>query len=317
MPACHILVVRLGAMGDVLHALPAVASLKQSFPHSHVTWVIEQKWSALLEGNAFVDRVLSVDRGSLSSLLQVRKQLRERRFDFAVEFQGLFKSALVTALARTNSIYGFDRSQVRERIAALFYSHTIKAKAAHVVDRNLELAQMAGATNVIRTFQIPPGLPEGVLPEGDFVLANPLAGWTSKQWPLENYALLGARLKRELKLSLVLNVPAWHPLDIPDTLVNISELPGLIYATRRAAAVVGLDSGPMHLAAALRKPGVALFGPTDPARNGPYGGSLQVLRCPGAVTSYKRGATIDASMQAITVDAVFESLKSSICCTAN
>jgi heptosyltransferase-1 len=91
--------------------------------------------------------------------------------------------------------------------------------------------------------------------------------------------------------------------------VHTSGLPGLIDATRRAAAVVGVDSGPLHLAAALEKPGLAIFGPTDPERNGPYGGSLQVLRSPRAVTSYKRLAAIDRSMRDVTVDEVFAALE--------
>ena len=303
-------------MGDVLHALPAVASLKQSFPHCHLTWVIEQKWADLLTGNAFVDQVLTVDRTSLSSLLDLRRRLRKNPFDFAVDFQGLLKSALIAASARPNKIYGFSRSQVRERLASLFYSHTAKAKSEHVVDRNLELAQAAGATNVVRAFQVPPGHPEGDLPPGDFVLASPLAGWKSKEWPLENYAALAKRLREELAVALVLNVPT-RDLEVPGAILHVSRLPGLIHATRIATAVVGLDSGPMHLAAALGKPGVALFGPTDPARNGPYGDSIDVLRSAEAVTSYKRRLTIDPSMRAITVDSVFDSLKSRMCCPTN
>ena len=90
---------------------------------------------------------------------------------------------------------------------------------------------------------------------------------------------------------------------------HYSSLPGLIYATRRAAAIVGVDSGPLHLAAALSRPGVAIFGPTDPARNGPYGDSLRVLRTPAAATTYKRGAATDPSMRIISPDEVFETLR--------
>src|SRR5581483_9929801 len=151
--------------------------------------------------------------------------------------------------------------------------------AAHVVDRNLDLAVAAGATSILSSFPLPPGSPEEPLPDGDFVLACPLAGWRSKQWPAEYYTVLATRLRRELGVPLVLNAPpgAIFP-PAPDALLHTSGIPGLIYATRRATAVLGVDSGPLHLAAALSRPGVAIFGPTDPARNGPYGGSLQVLR---------------------------------------
>src|SRR6185503_17140703 len=178
--------------------------------------------------------------------------------------------------------------------------------SVHVVDRSLELAAAAGATTLVHTFSIPPGRPEGDLPEGDFVLASPLAGWPAKQWPLEHYAALAERLRRDLGIPLVLNLPIGA--DVPGTLVHRSGIPGLIDATRRAAAVVGVDSGPMHLAAALAKPGVAIFGPTDPARNGPYGGSLRILRAPGASTSYKRDVAIDESMRRVPPAQVFGSL---------
>lgn len=296
MNTCRILVVRLGAMGDVIHALPAVASLKQSFPHCYLSWTIEARWAPLLAGNPFVDEIIEVDRRSLTSLSELRRKLRSASWDFAVDFQGLLKSALVASIARPERIYGFHRFQVREPLAALFYSRTVKTGAGHVVDRNLELAQGAGAFCTVKAFPIPAGDPEGHLPAGPFVLASPLAGWTSKQWPAEYYAALADLLD----IPLVLNVPPGVNLPCGRAILHESGLSGLIDATRRASAVVGVDSGPMHLAAALGKSGVAIFGPTDASRNGPYGGSLRVLRSPGALTSYKRGDQIDDSMKAIT-----------------
>jgi len=305
-----ILVVRLGALGDIIHTLPAVAALKAAHPHSRLTWVVEPKWAPLLEENPFVDRVLLLRRDSLAGLLASRRSLRETGYDFAVDFQGLLKSALVTFAAHTGRVFGFDSSQVRERAAALFYSRKILSSAAHVVERNLELAAAAGAAANPPIFPIPPGRPEGDLPPGDFVMASPLAGWASKQWPLAHYRALALRLQNELGIPLVLDGPPGAPFgQIDPAVAHYSALPGLIHATRRAAAVLGVDSGPLHLAAALAKPGVAIFGPTDPARNGPYGGSLQVLRSSAAHTTYKRGAAIDESMQQISPGQVFEALR--------
>lgn len=299
----RILVVRLGAMGDIVHSLPAVASLKHSHPGSHLTWAVEPQWEPLLEGNAFIDRIVPLRRQSLRGLFETWRDLRVANYDFAVDFQGLMKSALVASAARPERIFGFHQSQLREPAAALFYSNKTLSRAPHVVDRNLDLAAAAGAANVLHVFPLPPGRPEGDLPPGDFVLASPLAGWRSKQWPIEYYHALAARLLGEVGIPLVLNGPPEAGFQ------HQSSLAGLIYATRRAAAVVGVDSGPLHLAAALGKPGVAIFGPTDPARNGPYGDSLQVLRSPAASTTYKRGACIDEAMQQISPDAVFETLK--------
>jgi heptosyltransferase-1 len=306
----RILVVRLGAMGDIIHTLPAAASLKHSYPGSDVTWVVEPKWAPLLEDNPFVDRVLLFDRRSLAELYRSWRKLHARPYDFAVDFQGLIKSALAATSAHPYRIFGFHHTQVRERAAAFFYSDKTISPAVHVVDRNLDLAAAAGATALTRSFPIPAGRPEGELPAGDFILASPLAGWRSKQWPLDHYETLAETLRRELGIPLVLNLPPGAGMpSFRGSLPNYSGLPGLIDATRRATAVLGVDSGPLHLAAALAKPGVAIFGPTDPARNGPYGNTFRVLRSPGAVTTYKRGDMIDESMQSISPDEVFDALR--------
>jgi heptosyltransferase-1 len=300
-------------MGDVIHALPAVATLKHSFPRGRLVWAIERPWAPLLEGNPFVDEVLEVER-TFAGFFALRRRLRQARFDLAVDLQGLLKSAVVAAASRAEKICGPHQSQARERLAALFYSAKVRTMAAHVVDRYLEIAAGAGASNVIRTFPLPSGRPEGVLPEEPFVLACPLAGWPGKQWPLACYAAL-ARLLKQRGLTLVLNGPpqALATLaGVAETVAHASGLPGLIDATRRAAAVVGIDSGPLHLAAALGKPGVAIFGPTDPARNGPCGNSIRVLRSPRAVTSYKRRGQIDPSMREITPETVFAAFQETV-----
>jgi heptosyltransferase-1 len=302
-------------MGDVIHALPAVASLKHGFPGSDVSWIVHPRWMALLEGNPFVDRVIPLDRCNLGCLRTAWRELRARRYDIAVDFQGLVQSAVVASIAQPDRIFGFHQSQVKEKPAALFYSTRIRAQSMHVVDRNLELAAAAGASAMLQMFPLPEGIKEGDLPEGDFVLANPQAGWGAKQWPLEYYSKLAAMLSQELKLELVLNgaPDAAEALGrLSGARVHVSGIAGLIHATRRALAVVGIDSGPLHLAAALGKPGVAIFGPTDPARNGPYGNTFTVLRSPRAITSHKRRAAVDRSMEEISPEAVFEALKSRI-----
>jgi len=307
----RILVVRLGSMGDILHALPAVATLKHSFPASTIAWAVDPKWTALLEANPFLDRSIPLERRTLAGLRRAWKDLRAQRFDWAVDFQGLLKSALAASVARPDRIYGFHQSLVREPVAALFYSNKVRARSTHVVDRNLELAAATGATSILHAFPVPAGSPEGDLPEGGFVLGCPLAGWPAKQWPLENYGALARRLRSEFALPLVINGP---PVSrdalstISDVHVHLSGLAGLIHATRAALAVVGIDSGPVHLAAALGKPGVAVFGPTDPARNGPYGNTFTVLRSPRAATTYKRREQADPSMRDVTPEMVFDAL---------
>jgi lipopolysaccharide heptosyltransferase I len=310
MDPFRILVVRLGAMGDVIHALPAVASLKHSFPRSHVSWVVRPRWMPLLEGNPFLDEIIPLER-NMTGISSAWRRLRADRFDLAVDLQGLVQSGLVTAAARADRIVGFHRSQAWERWASLFYSHEVTTTSAHIVDRNLELVTAAGASSILRTFPLPEGRAEGELPAGKFVLASPLAGWGAKQWPLEMFA----EVARRLDAPLVLNgspESAATLAGVRGARVHLSGIAGLIDATRRAQAVIGVDSGPMHLAAALGKPGVAIFGATDPARNGPYGGSLKVLRSATAVTTYKRNAS-DQAMRAVTPEAVVEALVSLGC----
>lgn len=266
------LVVRLGAMGDVIHTLPAVAALGE------VTWMIKPQWIPLIDGNPAVKEILTARPA--------------RRFDVAYDFQGLIKSAFFARLG-SNHVRGFVNP--REWPAKLFYSEKIERRGRHVVEHNLALAGSDGPAQ----FWIPQGRPEGKLPDGPFVLASPLAGWKSKQWPLESYR----RLAELLPAPLVLNGPPGSGFE------HESSLAGLIDATRRATAVVGVDSGPLHLAAALGKRGVALYGPTCPARNGPYGGTLRVIRDASARTSYKRIDEFSPYMLAITPEQVAAALK--------
>jgi len=171
----------------------------------------------------------------------------------------------------------------------------MERQGRHIVDQNLALAGASGPAE----FWLPPGTPEGDLPNEPFILACPLAGWKSKQWPIEKFC----ELAKLLPLPLVLNGPPGSGL------AHESGISGLIHATRRATAVIGVDSGPLHIAAALKKPGVALYGPTCPARNGPYGGTIQLIRDASARTNYKRQNEFDPSMLAITPERVAAVLK--------
>jgi heptosyltransferase-1 len=309
--ANRILIVRLGAMGDIIHTLPAAASLRASFPLAHIAWAVEPRWIPLLEGNPHLDAIVTVrrDRGHI---LESIRALRAESCDLVLDFQGLIKSAVVSRLARPRRVVGYARGIARESAATFLYSETVATAAPHVVDMRLDLAAAAGASKIVRAFPIPEGRPEGELPAGDFVLAAPLAGWRSKQWPIEHYRELAVRLRHDLGVPLVLNgaPSARAELEaVPEAIPHVSGIEGLIYATRKAAAVIGVDSGPLHIAAALHKPGVAIFGPTDPARNGPYCDSLQVLRAPEAPTTYKRGDAPEPSMWEVRPELVFDALK--------
>jgi heptosyltransferase-1 len=309
-----ILVVRLGAMGDIIHALPAAASLKQSFPDRTLIWIVRPKWMPLLEGNPFIDELVPFDKQGIGSIINSCKRVRAFRPTLAIDFQGLIQSALIGRLASPRQFWGFDKSIARERPACFFYTSTEAPPGPHRVERNLQLAEAAGARMLTDKAWLPAGFSEGVLPLRPFVLASPFAGWAGKQWPLQHYEQLAKLLARE-GLALVANttaneVPALSGLE--NVNVHQSSIPGLLNATRNAAAIVGVDSGPLHIAAALHKPGVAIFGPTDPVATGPYGGTISVLRASNVRTTYERHSRIHPSMKEVSAEQVFNSLMRSI-----
>lgn len=304
-----ILVVRLGAMGDILHAMPAVDRLRQALPDAEITWVLEPRWMPLLAGTHVANHLLPLDRRDLLSVWIAARWLRKWQPDIAIDFQGLWKSAITALVSGASRRIGFSSTQLREPQAGVLYTEMFDVPSEHVVLRNLDLVASLGLTAPARTFG-PKGFPEGQLPSGKFVLAAPYAGWKSKQWPVERYVEIGKRLKESHEIQLVLNVMPGAELPQSEFLWrHESGMEGLIDATHRAQAVLGLDSGPLHLAALLGKPGIALFGPTDPARNGPHGSTIRVLRCHGAATTYKRDNEIAGSMIRLDVDRVWQSLE--------
>src|SRR3954451_16799872 len=155
-----ILVIRLGAMGDILHALPAVASLKASLPGSGISWLVSRKWASLLEGNPAVSDLIFFERSSLPALRNTWKRLRQRRFELAFDFQGLLQAALAGRAAHAGILYGFSRAVARESHAAWFYYRAVDVKGPHRIDRNLQLIAAAGAQRLNERPWIPPGREE-------------------------------------------------------------------------------------------------------------------------------------------------------------
>ncbi len=304
-----ILVVRLGAMGDIIHALPAAASLKLSFPNRKLIWVAATKWHPLFEGNPYLDSVVPFERKSFADLSATWRLLRAIKPGLAIDFQGLIQSAIAGRVAKPDEFVGLDKSFARESAAAFFYTKTVMASGPHRVERCLQLASAAGAKQITEDAWLPQGRSEGNLPKGPFVLASPFAGWISKQWPIDYYEKL-AQLLEKKGLSFVVNVPeakAGQLTEFKNLRVHSSSIAGLVHATRQATAVVGVDSGPLHIAAALKKRGVAIYGPTDPTQTGPFKSPMLVLRA-NTATTYKREDQIHESMRAITPEQVAEAL---------
>ena len=313
-PKKTLLVIRLGAMGEILHALPAVSNLRASFPDHTLSWLVARKWLPLLLGNPAIDELIPFERDGLRALHGLRRTLRALRPKIAIDFQGLVQSAFAGRLSKPERFFGFDRSVAREPLAARFYSDQVHVTGPHRIERNIQLVEATGAHRLASAVWLPQGTPEGELPDRPFILASPFAGWQSKQWPIDRYDELG-RLLRAQGVDLVLNAPSGHLAELRffrNVVVQHTSLPGLIHATRRALAVVGVDSGPLHLAAALKKPGVALFGPTDPAQTGPFDSPMLVLRDATVQTSYKRSRATHPAMESLSVSEVFAGLMPSV-----
>ncbi|MGA8075698.1 MAG: glycosyltransferase family 9 protein, partial [Candidatus Acidiferrales bacterium] len=145
MPERRFLIVRLGSLGDIIHTLPAAAALRDSFPDAQIDWVVESKWRAILEGNRDLNRVIPLDRGRASGAVATVKSLRGARYTCAIDFQSLYKSALLAFASGASERFGFDREYAREALATIFYTRRIHPSGAHKVEHNLALAAAAGA----------------------------------------------------------------------------------------------------------------------------------------------------------------------------
>lgn len=324
--------VRLGAMGDVIHTLPAVVALRQAFPKTRIGWVIEQRWLELLcakdaprsgarsQSRPLVDFVHVVDtkrwrkspfsRDTRRQISAVRKELNAQHYELAVDFQGAVKSAILSRFGKSN----LGMENPREKPARMMYQNRVRTTGTHVVERYHSLAEAAaGKPLPMAAAEFPQdnSADSQIARQAEtwgekLALINPGAGWAAKQWPAERYGEVARALSQAGYTVLVNFGPGEEELaktvqTSSGTAVPIScSVAELIALTRRAKLFIGGDTGPLHLAAALRVPVVAIFGPTDPARNGPYGTNSIVLRNPASRTSLSHTSTPDPGLLRIT-----------------
>jgi heptosyltransferase I len=323
------LLVRLGSMGDVIHAIPAASALRDTFPDSRIDWLVEPRWARLLEGNSDLNEVIAVDRKSAGGIVTTVRKLRAAKYSCAIDFQALYKSALLAFASGASRRIGFQSSYAREGLASRFYTDRLNPRGAHKVEHNLTLAEAADARKSAPRFPLAvcPADEERVAHElaehklGEYFVLNPGGGWRSKCWPAERYGELHRNLAErhgwrgvvtfgpgEESLARRVVEAAGDPPPVPIAL----ELGPLMALIRRAKFVVSADTGPLHLAAALGTPVVGLFGPTDPSRNGPYSSDPSrdiVLRNPrDCETTYRRGKDYSPAMLSITVQQVADAI---------
>lgn len=331
MPELRFLVLRLGSLGDIVHTFPAVAGLRESFPKAEIVWLTHPRWKSLVASSELAREIWEVETRALSSVRGVLGRIRNGGFTTAIDYQGLWKSAAFPFLGRVRRRIGFSSHSVREFGVPLLYTDRVRTTQAHIVDQNGELSQCAGATRAVAPFSLSVPLPAGGcalqllrdLNVDRYVVLSPAGGWRSKCWPPERYGELCQQIHATLGLRCVLNqgpgeehcIAAVKAASGDAAPVACStSLEQLMALLRNALCVVGGDTGPLHLAVALGTPVVALFGPTDPARNGPYrpvSDSTKdvVLRSSHAVTTYKRGEQPDPSLLELEVSTVFDAVR--------
>jgi heptosyltransferase I len=342
----------LSAMGDVIHTLPATQALRVAFPNAKIGWLIEERWAELLcapgtarqgpcsEERPVVDWVHTVDlkgwRKSLFSIQTIEQiarvwnDVRAGHYEIAVDLQGAIRSAVLASWSGASIVYGARES--RESPAGLWYTRQATLRGKHVVEQNLSIVEaLSGrrmdmpAVEFPRDSKAEETIDMQLRQAGirEFAILNPGAGWGAKQWPAERYGLLAQRLGRCGIQSVVNFGPGEETLarDAEQTSQGAGKawklsITELIALTRRAKLFVGGDTGPLHLAAALKVPVVAIFGPTDPARNGPYGTRSVVLRNPESTTTHARNPRSDEGIMAITVEDVATAARNLLCGSA-
>ena len=337
-PNARVLVVRMGALGDIVHALPVLAALRASRPDVAVDWLVDARYAgvlALVEG--LRRRIVVGARTAGAAAGEVRftgvpgmrsalGDLRAQGYDAAVDLQGLIKSAAFARFSGARRVIGFVRAQLREPAAGWLYREHVAGPAqGHVVAKNLAVLPALGVPSAGIVFpwkDVPSSVAAAVLADrrvaqaGGFAIVNPGAAWDNKRWPPERFgalaALLGERLGlpsvvtwgpgEEARADAVVTAARGHALASPPT-----ALADLLALARRARLVVSGDTGPLHLAASVGAPIVGLFGPTRPERNGPWlAADVSVSRAATCVCFHKRQCRRGrACLEDIAVDEVF------------
>lgn len=325
------LVVRLGSLGDIVHTFPAVAGLRESFPAAEIIWLTHPRWKALVESSELATEIWATETRSYASVREILSRIREKHFTAAIDYQGLWKSAALPFLVRVPRRIGFSSHSIREFGVPLLYTDRVRSTLTHIADQNGELSLRAGARSGVGAVTLSaPSLQEAFVVQllrgfsiDRYVVLSPGGGWRSKCWPPDRYGVLCQQIRAKLGLRCVLNQGPGDDACIAavkcasgeaDLIAYNGSLGQLMALLRNALCVVGGDTGPLHLAVALGTPAVALFGPTDPARNGPYrspgpSGKDIVLRSPQARTTYKRGDQPDPALLELDVPTVFEAVR--------
>lgn len=325
----RILIVRLSAIGDVIHGLPVLCALREALPEAFLGWIVEGRAADLLEGHPALDALVRVPRGWLKSpreVWRVHRRMHALRFDAAIDLQCLTKSAIAARLSGARRRIGKAGEDGRE-LSKWFHNELVACGGSHVIEHYLELVKPLGVSSPQVRFDLPERdvdvrmAEEFLRTQGlrgrRIAILNPGAGWPSKVWPAERYGELARHLAKAHGVASVAvwGVPGELPLaqrivaasDGHATLAPATSMTELAALCRRAAVFVGSDTGPMHLAVAVGVPTISLHGPSRAEWCGAYGPRnvrLQVRYEDGS--ALERRQADDSAMRAIEVPLVAE-----------
>ena len=287
----RILIVKLSAIGDVIHGIPVLNALRDHYPNAHLSWVVEGRTAELLAGHPSLDRLITAPRKWLKNpraVWRLRNQLHESAPQIAIDLQGLARSGIVSWLSGARTRISFAGRDGRE-FSRIWHTASVQPKAKHVIDRNLELLKPLGIVNPVVRFDFPrqTEICQTIdnhlrnVPFDRFAVINPGAGWPTKLWEMERFGKVAGYLGKTHGLrSLVVwagpQEQAWAQ-EIVDQSSGFAQLAPptslceLAEVIRRSVLFVGSDTGPLHLAVAVGTPSIGIFGPVSAQRNGPYG----------------------------------------------
>ena len=295
----RILIVRLSALGDIVHALPVLAALRKAKSGAQIDWLVEENYASILaiasgvhrrvvvRAKASSESSASIAFGGVLGYARAIAYLRAQRYDVALDLQGLIKSAVWARASGAGRVVGFDRAHLREPQAAMLYTETVVPReASHVIQKNLSILQALNINEPRIELPLTPyasGETTGVIEAAGgrrrYIVINPGAAWPNKRWPPAQFGALAAALREGTGLR---SVVTWGPdeRELAESVVRASSgaataapsttVADLAVLMREAALVVAGDTGPLHIGAAMGTPLVGLYGPTWPERNGPW-----------------------------------------------
>jgi len=327
----RLLAVRLSSLGDLVHTIPVVPALRSAFPDAQLDWAVDSRWSPLIKLVRGIHQVIPL-QASVSGYLRAMRRVRQARYSCVIDFQGIYRSAMLGWISGAEHRIGRDRNSARERGASRFYTDRVSPLGHHVAEMSMSLAVRAGAQRPSE-MEFPIEVPAEDISQvreklrredvENYLVVSPGGGWKSKCWPAERFGALCAEMWRRDGIRSVVNlapgeeqlgeviIASSHPAK---PILYCPALPELVALLAQALLVVGGDTGPLHLAAALGTRVVALFGATSASRNGPLPRGVVIQNSSSRLSNYQRGDYVrgrsySPEMLSITVDQVLKAVE--------